>query len=146
MPVEDLSLLDPLNRVLAEAAARTSSVDYALSVIRLSAYARRVVEFWDGYDVLVTPSLARPAVEVGWMTGEETDIEAAMHRGASFTPFTFVANVTGQPAITLPLAWDDGLPVGVQLIGRPGDEATLLRLASQLEEARPWRDRRPPVD
>ena len=145
MPVEDRSLLDPLNRVLADSADRTSSVDYARSVIALSAYARRLVAFWDRYDVLVTPALARPSVPVGWMTGQETEYEAAMHRGASFTPFTFVVNLTGQPAMALPLAWHDGLPVGVQLIGRPADEATLVRLASQLEEARPWSDRRPPL-
>jgi amidase len=63
-----------------------------------------------------------------------------------FTPFTPVVNVTGQPAASLPLHWsDEGLPVGVQLIGRPADEATLLRGSAQLEQARPWRDRRPQV-
>ena len=64
----------------------------------------------------------------------------------TFTPFTSIWNTTGQPAVSLPLAWDDaGLPVGVQVVGRPADEATLIRLSAQLEEAGPWRDRRPPL-
>jgi amidase len=63
-----------------------------------------------------------------------------------FTPFTQVANVTGLPAATVPLVWsDDGLPIGVQLIGRPADEATMIRVSAQLEQARPWAGRRPPV-
>jgi amidase len=145
MQVDDLALLDPLNRAAAVAAHKTSSVDYALAVILLSSYARRIVAFWECFDVLVTPTLALPTVPVGWMTGEETDLDAAFPRGASFTPFTFVVNVTGQPAISLPLGWDDGRPVGVQLIGAPAGEATLLRMAAQLEDAAPWRDRRPPI-
>jgi len=67
-------------------------------------------------------------------------------RAAGFTPFTPLINVTGQPAASLPLSWHDGLPVGVQAIGRPADEATLLRLSAQLEEARPWAARRPELD
>ena len=66
-------------------------------------------------------------------------------RGGEFTPFTPVLNLTGQPAASVPWDEHDGLPVGVQLIARAGDEATLIRLASQLEEARPWIDRRPSV-
>jgi len=93
----------------------------------------------------VTPTLAQPQVPVGWMTGEETDIEAGFDRAWRFTPFTCVANVTGLPALSLPLGSNDGLPVGVQLIGPPAGDALLIWLAAQLEEARPWRDRRPAV-
>jgi amidase len=74
---------------------------------------------------------------------EPEDPQAQFDRGAEFTPFTPVVNVTGQPAMTVPFAVVDGLPVGVQLIGRPADEATLFRLAAQLEEAHPWAERLP---
>ena len=69
-----------------------------------------------------------------------------MFRSADYVPFTPPFNVTGQPAISLPLAWNEaGLPIGVQFVGRLGDEETLLALAGQLEQASPWADRRPPV-
>ena len=69
-----------------------------------------------------------------------------MNTGLEYTGFTLIANASGQPGISLPLYWnDDNLPIGVQLLGRYGDEATLIRLAAQLEEARPWSQRRPPV-
>lgn len=144
IPPADPELLDPLNRALAEAAHATSSVDYAFASLWLKDFARRVVAFCERFDVLVAPVLARTAVPVGWLTAEETDIEAAFDRAARFTPFTAVVNVTGQPALSLPLGWHDGRPVGVQLIGPPAGEAMLLRLAAQLEAAAPWRHRRPP--
>jgi amidase len=145
MPIEDLTLLDPVNRTLAEAAHNTTSAEYARAVITLSAWARRVMRFWSGIDVLLTPTLAQPQVPVGWMTGEQTDLDDGFDRSWRFTPFTGAANITGLPAASVPLAWEDGLPVGVQLIGPPAGEAVLIRLAAQLEEARPWANRRPPV-
>jgi amidase len=81
---------------------------------------------------------------VGWVREPEDPWEQYARAGA-FTPFTPPVNVAGLPAASVPLSWtDDGLPIGVQLIGRAADEATLIRLASQLEEAWPWRDRIPP--
>jgi amidase len=113
----------------------------------LQQIARRVVGFWNDVDVVVTPTLAMQPVPIGW-TWEDTDGDAhlAFARQTLFTPFTAVLNVTGQPAMSVPLGWSSvGLPIGVQFIGRPFAEATLIRLAAQLEQARPWSDRRPPV-
>ena len=77
---------------------------------------------------------------------DDDDPWVQFRNAGRFTPFTQVANITGQPAVSVPLYWsEDGLPIGVQLIGKPADEATLFRISAQLEAARPWRDRRPPV-
>lgn len=143
--VEDLSLLEPINRALAEQARETPSPVYVASVKGLQAVVRRVVAFWEDVDVVLTPTLALPPVPIGW-TWEDTDGDPlqAFARQTLFTPFTPLVNVTGQPAVSLPLHWSTaGLPVGVQAIGRPFDEATLLRLAAQVEEARPWIGRFP---
>jgi len=141
----DFELLEPINRALAEDAAATTGPDVVVSIYRLQAAVRRLVAFWDDVDVLVTPTLALPPVPVGW-TFDDTDGDArlAFARQLLFTPFTPVINVTGQPAMSLPLHWSpDGLPIGVQFVGRPFAEATLIRLAAQLEGARPWADYRP---
>jgi Asp-tRNA(Asn)/Glu-tRNA(Gln) amidotransferase A subunit family amidase len=145
--IADFSLLEPINRALAVQAMETPSPVQVSAVMRLQSLVRRVVAFWDDVDVVLTPTLALPPVPVGW-TYEGTDGDAglAFLRQSLFTPFTPLVNVTGQPAISLPLHWSaSGLPIGVQLIGRPWAEATLIRLAAQLEEARPWAARRPPV-
>jgi amidase len=114
-------------------------------VIAIYALARKVVAFWSDYDLLLTPTLAMPPVPVGWLF-EDDDLNMQIARMAMFTPYTAEVNITGQPAASLPTYWSDaGLPIGVQLIGRPADEATLLRVSAQVEEARPWADRRPPV-
>jgi amidase len=140
--VDDLSLLEPLNRMLAERARATPSPEAAVAVMRLQALTRRIVAFWSDVDVVVTPTLALPPVPVGWAL--DGSPEAAFERQWHWTPFTAIVNVTGQPAMSVPLHWsDDGLPVGVQMIGAPFAEATLIRLATQLEEARPWAHRRP---
>ena len=145
--IADFSLLEPINRMLAEQAMATPSPLQVGAIYRLQALARRVVAFWEDVDVLVTPTLALPPVPVGW-TWEEADGDPAQAfaRQTLFTPFTPVVNVTGQPAISLPLSWSsDDVPLGVQLIGKPFADATLIRLAAQLEQARPWAERRPPV-
>jgi amidase len=144
-PVRDASLLGPLNRMLAGAAHETPAPSLMHALSQLQVLARGIVAFCLHYDAVLTPTLAQPPVPVGWVTGAD-DPREQVRRAARFTPFTQVANLTGQPAVSLPLHWsDDGLPVGVQLLGRPADEATLIRLSAQLERARPWRDRRPPV-
>jgi amidase len=136
-PVEDDALLMPINRAFAESARETTSVEYVQAVTALQRLARRVIAFWDDHDVVLTPTLAKPPVEVGWVF-EPADPWEQFARGGEFTPFTPIVNVTGQPAASVPFGSVDGLPVGVHLIGRPAAEATLFRLAAQLEEAHPW--------
>jgi amidase len=144
-PVSDLQLLEPLNRAFVERAHETTSVEYGRAVVRLQMACRPILAFWADYDVVLTPTLALPPVPIGWLF-ERDDPWGWIHRAIEFTPFTPLVNVTGLPAVSLPLGQtDDGLPIGVQLIGRPAGEATLLRLSAQVERARPWRDRRPPA-
>jgi amidase len=106
-----------------------------------------VLPFWEEFDVVVTPTLALKPVPIGWTWADaEGDPYRAFASQVLFTPFTALVNVTGQPALSVPLHWSEGgLPVGVHVIGRPFAEATLIRLAAQLEQARPWAQRRPPV-
>jgi amidase len=139
--VEDESLLTPLNRELIARARETSSTTFVAASLRLQLAAREILQFWADYDVVVTPTLALEPVPVGWILESE---EARTSLGLPLTPFTALANVTGQPAISVPLSWAGDLPVGIQLIGPPEGDGLLLRLAAQLEEARPWAGRRPP--
>jgi Asp-tRNA(Asn)/Glu-tRNA(Gln) amidotransferase A subunit family amidase len=143
--VEDLSLLEPLNRMLAENARTTTSPEAATAVMRLQALTRQIVAFWSDVDIVVTPTLALPPVPIGWTwDGADGDTRVAFSRQWQWTPFTAIVNVTGQPAMSMPLhRSDDGLPIGVQMIGPAFGEAMLIRLAAQLEDARPWADARP---
>ncbi len=143
-PIADPTELSTLNQWYLDGAVATTSPAYAGAVGRLQLRARRIAALWADYDLLLTPTLALPPVPLGWETEPESPREQ-FDRAAGFTPFTAAFNVTGQPAVSLPLHWtDSGLPIGVQLVGPPLGEALLLRVASQLEAARPWADRRPP--
>ena len=137
-------LFEPMNRVLMDAGDEINAVEYVNATQELRGWARQVVSFWDGYDLVLTPTLAQPPPAVGALM-DESDPWGNFDRAWRFTPFTQVANVTGLPAVSLPLYWnDDGVPIGAQLTGRPVGEATLIRVSAQLEAARPWRERRPP--
>jgi amidase len=105
---------------------------------------RSIIALWDTYDVVMTPALAQRPVQIGELDACSDDPWDDFRRSALFTPYTAIFNVTGQPAISVPLFHGgDGLPTAVQLAARPADEATLLSLAAQLEAARPWAGRRP---
>jgi amidase len=137
-PVDDPSLLTPLNRELAASARASSAASYARAVARLHTLARRIVSFWNDADVVVTPTLALPPVPIGWQEHVTGAVEQLL-RNTEFTPFTAVANLTGLPAMSVPLHRSvSGVPIGVQAIGPPAGDALLLGLASQLEAARPW--------
>jgi amidase len=102
----------------------------------------RMLRLWEEFDVLVTPGLAQTAIAAEGGLRKPTAI--AFNIAGSFTPWTPPFNLTGQPGITIPAGLgSDGLPLSVQLVGRPNDEATLYALAAQIEQARPWVDRRP---
>jgi amidase len=141
----DVGLLEPLTRELYESGHEISAPDLIVALDELRALARRVVAFWDAHDVFVTPTLAQPPIEIGGLDpgpGEPTT--EMLRKSAAFVPFTPAFNVTGQPAFSLPLHHSpDGLPIGVHLVGPPVGEELLISLAAQLEQARPWLDRRP---
>jgi amidase len=142
----DPAHLTPLNRGLAEAARTTTAAEYASAAMKLLESARRIVAFWNDVDVVLTPTLALPPVPIGWQReGVDGSLEQ-LRRNTVFTPFTAVANLTGLPAMSLPLHQNEaGLPIGVQAIGAPAGEAQLFRLAAQLETASPWSVSRPPI-
>jgi amidase len=135
--------VEPLSWALWKLVQRMSALDHATAAARLELFARGLLGWMDAYDVIVAPALAEAPVlleTVDWRTDDPMGLFA---RSAAFTPFTAVANVTGQPAISLPLRRHGGLPVGVQLFGRPAQEGALLAVAAQLEEADPWEGNRP---
>lgn len=110
---------------------------------QLGQLCRMLQQFLEPYDVLLTPALAERPVPIGEMNTAAPDPMSTFTRSGYFTPFTPVFNATGQPAVSVPLYHgDDGLPLAVQLVGRPAGEPTLLSLAAQLEAANPWADRR----
>jgi amidase len=137
--------MEPLSWALWQLVGRMSALDAHLAAAQLEIFARGLLGWMDAYDVIVTPALSEAPVlldDVHWQTDDPMGL---FTRSAAFTPFTATANVTGQPAISVPLYEHEGLPVGVQLFGRPAQEGALLALAAQLEAALPWADRRPPL-
>ena len=135
---------EPLTWALYEMGGRRSASDYLLAVQDLQAVARQIARFLIDYDVWLSPTLAEPPPALGSFDAPDDNPMHGIFRSALFVPFTPVFNATGQPAMSVPLFWNgDAVPIGVQFAGRFGDEATLFRLAAQLEQARPWADRWP---
>jgi amidase len=137
--------VEPVNWSQAQFAARVSSTDYARSLAAVGEFRRAVQHWWtDGFDLLLTPTLAEPPVRIGEHDPAPDDPMRGMKRAAQFVPFTPPFNATGQPAINVPLYWNaEGLPIGVQLVAAYGREDVLIRVASQLEAAAPWASRTP---
>ena len=137
-------LVEPLSWTIWEGVRERDPLDYMLARTRLTAASRPIVALWDEYDAVLTPSLAERPVRIGEIDSCSDDPWEDFNRSGRFTPYTALYNVTGQPAISLPLYHgEDGLPLGVMLGGRPAGEGPLLSLAAQLEAASPWADRRP---
>ena len=134
------------SRAVIEHGRTLSAVDLIQAVNRMHRIGREVARFMVDYDVLLTPTLAAPPIPLGVLAPHNPDVVAHTHNIFAFAAFTPLANITGQPAITLPLCHNaENLPVGLHFAARFGDEASLFRLAAQLEEARPWAARRPPI-
>jgi len=137
---------EPLTWALSETARQQTSSAYLLAVTMLQMLSRQIARFCLDLDVLLTPTLAWPPPPLGTFIDPPENPWQALLKAAEFIPFTPLCNFTGQPGMSVPLYWtSDDLPVGTQFIARFGDEATLFRLAAQLEAARPWADKRPPV-
>lgn len=121
-----------------------SATEYVHAVETIHGAGRQIGAFMRDVDVILRPTVAHPAPPLGYLDMNADDLDEYLRRVWSYIPFTAVFNATGQPAMSVPLHWTaDGLPLGVQFAARYGDEATLFRLAGQLEQARPWFDRRP---
>ena len=137
--------LEPLSQAVRAVGGARTAVEHLLGIGRLARLLRPFGAFFAEHDVCLTPTLAEPPPPLGWFDPTPGDPLAVLERDAHFSPFTWPANLTGQPAMSVPLLWtDDGLPIGSHFVGRWGEEGTLLALAAQLEEARPWAHRRPP--
>ncbi len=138
--------VEPLTWALYERARSHNALEHLASQGVLEAFAREIVAFLAPYDIVVTPALARRPLPIGEVHGRGPDPMDHYRRSGAFTPYTAIMNVTGLPAIALPLYHgEDGLPLAVQLIGPPAREELVLQVAGQLEQALPWADRRPPL-
>jgi amidase len=143
VPAENEAALRPLTRWLRERGRALSALDLYAALGALRARARDELGRTAKYDAVLTPTLAQPPAEVGALRNDD-DPAQDFENQKRFTPFTAPYNMSGQPAVSIPLHWnDEGLPIGIQLVGRPGDEVTLLRIAAQIEAAEPWAHRKP---
>ena len=140
-PAREGELL-PLTRYLRERGRAASAADLIFAQAFLQLMVRSALPATKAYDAVLSPTLAQPPAEIGYFHGQEP--AENFERQKRFTPFAAVYNASGQPAVNVPLYWNaDGLPIGVMLGGRMGEEGTLISLSAQLEAARPWKDRHP---
>jgi amidase len=137
--------IEPITRMLYERAKTFTAIQYTQAIQALHAMSRKVAAWGERFDVLMLSTLGTLPLPVGLLKSGLGDLEAITARFYKFGPNTQLFNVTGQPAMSVPLAWDEqNTPIGIQFAGRYGDEATLFRLAGQLERAAPWFNRTPP--
>ncbi len=136
--------LRPLTTYLRERGKLVTAPELFAAQASLQLAMRLAMPVYNQYDVILHPTLALPPVPIGYF--EDVDAAENFERQKLFTPYTSIYNVTGQPGVSVPLHWTEGnLPIGVMFIGRMGEENTLVSLSAQIEEARPWADRRPPI-
>jgi|Deesub1362A_J573_1020465.scaffolds.fasta_scaffold03532_6 Asp-tRNA(Asn)/Glu-tRNA(Gln) amidotransferase A subunit family amidase len=139
-------MVEPWTWSVAESGWKASAADLAGTKAIINIATRTVAGFLTQYDVILTPTLGAPPPKLGYFDTVNLSFDELSKRIFDFIPFTWLHNVTGLPAMSVPLYWNaQGLPIGVQFAGRYADEATLYRLAGQLEKARPWRGKVPPM-
>jgi amidase len=136
--------VEPVTWVIAQAGRAITSVVYSRAIATMHQVGLAMAKFQQSYDVILSPTLAKPPVPLGVLSLSPASIAAYGKDVTEFGPYTALYNVTGQPSMSVPLHWSaEGLPIGVMFSGRFGDDAMLLRLASQLEKAKPWAGIRP---
>jgi amidase len=143
----ELDEIEPLTRALWEGGQHVTAADWLLAIEEAQCFSRRIAAFFEDVDLFLTPTMSAPPPPIGTMVSTPDDPWRAMEASAPTVRYAgVVANLTGNPAMSVPLHWnDDDIPIGVHFLAPFGDEATLLRLASQLEQARPWAPRLPPI-
>ena len=138
-------LIEPFVFAFAERGRKVTAPEYLLALQDVQRGVRDFSQFFVDHDLTLTSTLGQPPVALNTLTYRGDPFELR-RRTAKFSPYTYLSNATGQPAISLPLFWtEDNLPIGIHFTARYGDEATLIQLASQLEEAIPWANRRPQI-
>jgi amidase len=144
IPPDQEGELLPLTRWLREQGRVISAPDIFFHQAILQGSVRPAMTAMNAYDAILTPTVAMPPRPVGWF--DEVEPAENFIRQTQFTPWTALFNLSGQPSVSVPLHWNDaGLPIGIMLSGRMGEEGTLISLSAQLEAARPWKDKRPPI-
>jgi amidase len=141
-PVTDQDV-EPVTWATMQAGLKVASVTYSRAIATLHQIGLAMAKFQRNYDVILSPTLAKPPVALGLLSLSQ-DVPTWSKEVLEFSPYTALYNITGQPSMSVPLHWaPDGLPVGVMFSGRFGEDATLFRLAAQLEKAQPWDKRKP---
>jgi len=144
VPVNDISLVDPVVRALWEAGQKMSAAEYITNVTQMHNMAREIVQELAPYDAVISPVTSRPAVKLGTLPSHPSKYLSEL---PEWIPFTFAFNATGQPALSVPNGFSKSkLPLAMQIVGRQADEVTIIGLAAQFEKARPWKDKHPPID
>jgi amidase/6-aminohexanoate-cyclic-dimer hydrolase len=139
--------VEPVTWETAQQGKRIASLDYSRAIAGVHQIGLTMARFHEAHDLVLSPTLAKPPVGFGALSLSPPDISKYGRDVGEFSPYTALYNVTGQPSMSVPLHYTpDGLPVGVMFSARFGDEATLFRLAGQLEQARPWAARKPPLN
>jgi Asp-tRNA(Asn)/Glu-tRNA(Gln) amidotransferase A subunit family amidase len=149
--VADPELIDPITRGTWKAGREITAAQYITAITAMHNLSREIVQQLAPYDALITPTLTRPAMKLGTMPARDPwKIDKRgrrVHDIYTWTAFAFPFNATGQPAVSIPMGFNQaGLPLGLQIVGRPNDEAGIIALSAQFEEARPWKNKLPPID